>query len=243
VQTYTAPALLLAILAASAGCHPTPALTPSSLPVELAEVKSSDYFSSRLHRTGLSFSFSPMSVREEEITVAQPRVRPIPTRWGDPWDRAALARRLNDILIGSGVVQRQQRVRMIAHAIVASGWRQNVWNHNLWGVRRGSWEGPYFVMSTMEEDDEGNQHLVYEAEWRSFPSWEEAVADFNGRIAPDSKRPSYRQAYHHLVDPSWRADARYWEALGDGNYYTATHFSRKSFAMLCWAIRGYLEPV
>lgn len=168
-------------------------------------------------------------------------MKPRKTQWGTPWNHEELCRNMNSILVDAGVESGEARVRMIAHAIVASGWRQNVWNYNAWGVQQGSWRGPYYEMPTVEIDENGNIHEVPNAAWRSFESWQQAVDDFHARISPDSQRPSYRQAYRHLMNPSRKADAVYWSALGDGNYYTAQHFDKKKFAMLCWGIREILS--
>ena len=132
-------------------------------------------------------------------------------------------------------------MRMIAHSIVASGWRQNVWNYNAWGVQQGSWEGPFYTMNTVETDENGNDVPVEDARWRAFGGWDEAVADFRNRINPDSRRPSYRQAHNHLYSTKPGASAAYWAALGDGNYYTARHFSDKKFGALCKAVLDILS--
>lgn len=238
--------LLSAVCLLGLSCHPSSQGASTYASLDTLEILSSNYFAPRLARTQLSFSYSPTIVEPAgagECGLGEPgRVAPVSTAWGTPWDREDLAITMDRILLENGVDNREQRVRMIAHAIVASGWRQNVWNHNVWGVRRGSWQGPYYVMSTVEEDDAGRTHTVWDAAWRSFGDWSEAVVDFASRINGDSSRPSYRKAYRNLVDPDRRADARYWNALGEGNYYTATHFSEKTFARLCWAVRGYLNP-
>jgi len=189
----------------------------------------------------LSFSFSPLELATREELYVPTEVKPHKTRWGTPWNHEDLCRNMNAILAGAGVSSFAARVRMIAHAIVASGWRQNVWNYNAWGVQQGSWRGPYYEMYTEELDEDGNVHKVPDAAWRSFESWGQAVDDFHARINPDSPRPSYRQAYRHLMNPSRKADSVYWSALGDGNYYTARHFDKKKFAMLCRGVREILS--
>lgn len=242
IPALIAPVVMCAILTTS-GCHPSAQADRTYATLDNLEIATGSLFEPRIDRTALSFSFSPTITEDQGLPATQrERVAAKQTAWGTPWDRAELVRVMNDILIDEGIDSQEQRTRMIAHAIVASGWRQNVWNHNLWGVRQGSWDGKFFVMSTLEEDQVGRKHMVWNAAWRSFDSWSEAINDFTSRINPQSSRPSYRKAYKNLVDPDRRADSRYWAALGEGNYYTATHFSEKTFAMLCWSVRGYLEP-
>ncbi len=230
--------LLLALF--QAGCYSSSPSSPIALSPRLStcEVKPFTYTLGADAR--LSFSFSPLELAHGEPDVPQ-EVKPHNTRWGTPWNHEELCRNMNAILVDAGVESGAARVRMIAHAIVASGWRQNVWNYNAWGVQRGSWYGPYYEMYTEEIDEDGNVHEVPDAAWRSFESWRQAVDDFYARINPDSPRPSYRQAYRHLMNPSRKADAVYWSALGDGNYYTAQHFDKKKFAMLCWGVREILS--
>jgi len=188
----------------------------------------------------LSFVFSP---REDLIDLkieASSRIRPRKTPWGPPWQHKELVTNMSAILVQNNIIKPSVKVRMIAHAIVASGWRQNVWNYNAWGVQRGSWRGPYHILNTIEETDQGTPYQVKDAPWRAFRGWAEAVRDYHNRISADSKRPSYRQAYRHLHNPGSKADAAYWAALGEGNYYTAQKFTAKKFAALCHGIRQIL---
>ncbi len=234
------PSLIAFVSLLAISCQPSSWTSHQHASLPQMDIASSTFFTPRHERTDLSFSFAPMANVIADVRNTPARVAPVSTSWGSPWDRENLCRVMDRILEENGIDNPEQRVRMIAHSIVASGWRQNVWNHNAWGVRQGSWEGPYYIKSTLEEDDDGNRHVVWDAKWRSFDDWKAAVDDFKKRINADSGRPSYRQAYRHLTNSNKRADAPYWEALGDGNYYTATHFSKKTFTQLCWTVRSYL---
>lgn len=171
------------------------------------------------------------------------KVKPTKTPWAAAWDRSSVVRRMDEILRDNGVVSETIRVHMIAHAIVASGWKQNVWNYNAWGVKQGSWEKSWYMMPTYEEDENGNDVFVEDAAWRSFENWPEAIADFQSRISADSERPAYREAYAHLTEEKFRFKTAkaYWEALGKGNYYTASKFTGKKFARLCGGVRAILR--
>jgi len=193
---------------------------------------------------GVSFFFAQLNDHLNVALNISPRVESFLTPWAEPWNHHQICRRMNEILIENGVKSRQMRIRMIAHAIVASGWRQNVWNYNAWGVQQGSWDGPWYVRSTQEADDDGNLYTVWDAAWRSFESWEESIADYLSRISPDSPREPYRQAYRYAVDPNnFRADRLFWESLREGRYYTAQHFTTKRFAVLCSRVRQELASI
>ncbi|MBN2342754.1 MAG: hypothetical protein JXX29_24045 [Deltaproteobacteria bacterium] len=171
------------------------------------------------------------------------KVKPTKTPWAPAWDHVSVVKEMNRILLQHGVHSKTVRVRMIAHAIVASGWKQNIWNYNAWGVKQGSWEREWYVMPTYEEDDEGNEVWVEDAAWRAFSSWEEAIQDFQERISPDSERPSYRDAYTYLTSERqyFKNSKAYWEALGAGNYYTASKFTGEKFARLCGGVNAILR--
>ena len=231
--------LLLALF--QAGCYSSPPSSPLALSPRLSTCEARPFTHTLGADARLSFSFSPLEFTTPAESYVPTKMKPRKTRWGTPWNHEELCRNMNAILVNAGVESDAARVRMIAHAIVASGWRQNVWNYNAWGVQQGSWRGPYYEMYTEEIGEDGNVHEVPDAAWRSFEGWQQAVDDFYTRINPDSQRPSYRQAYRHLMNPSRKADAVYWSALGDGNYYTAAHFDKKKFAMLCWGVREILS--
>jgi hypothetical protein len=169
------------------------------------------------------------------------RVRPQRTPWGRAGNHTDLVHNMNTILVRNGVDDEHVRVRMIAHAIIASGWRQSVWHHNAWGVKQGSWKAEWYEMPTIEADDMGNRLVVQNERWRAFSSWEEAIADYQNRITKRSRRPSYRKAAIFLNDPHRLADAAYWEALGNGNYYTAQAFTPTRFSLLCRYVRRELD--
>jgi len=190
----------------------------------------------------LSFSYAPMYLFTHSIKNEPVKVRPQKTPWANAWDKSAVVGQMNTILLENGIGSQNVRVKMIAHAIVASGWKQHVWNYNAWGVKQGSWDKNFYMMPTQELDKQSNKVVTEDATWRSFDNWKEAILDFKNRIHAGSKRPSYRKAYAHLMDEqiSAKAAVDYWEALGKGNYYTATKFTGKKFARLCTTVRSYL---
>ena len=198
-------------------------------------------------QTWLSLSYAPVENLEiaaaEQIEGSPNKVKPFRTPWAPALERETIILKMNEILMSNGVESEHVRTRMIAHAIVASGWKQKVWNFNAWGVRQGSWEKDWYVMPTYEENEHGNLEYVADASWRAFTGWEEAIQDFQQRISPDSDRPSYREAYRHLVAEtvSLRTARAYWDALSDGNYYTATWFTGEKFARLCGGVRSVLR--
>jgi hypothetical protein len=165
------------------------------------------------------------------------RVEPVLTPWGEPWNHDQLIVNMDRILREHGVESRNARARMTAHAIVASGWRQSVFNHNAWGVKQGSWEGPWFLKSTNEVDYLGYDQVEYDTRWRSFESWGAAIDDYRERISRGSERPSYRRAARFLADRDNRADADFWRALSEGNYYTGSALTPERFGFICYRVR------
>ncbi len=190
----------------------------------------------------LSSSFLQPESKATAITTTRSpiRVAPVLTQWGEPWNRQEICIEMDRILKDNNIQSKEMRVRMIAHAIVASGWRQKVWNYNAWGVQQGSWQGPWFKMSTQEQDKNGRTYDVFNAGWRSFSGWRESIRDYQNRISPTSKRPSYRQAHRALIHPHRRADLAFWNALSEGNYFTNRQFTPKKFAMVCNIVRREL---
>lgn len=218
-------------------------LTYQNPPSQLQQYAYSPY------RTWLAISYSPMEKFPSGIDIDSgifgQKVKPTPTPWAPAWDRRSVVLKMNHILEENGIASEHIRVRMIAHAIVASGWKQNVWNFNAWGVKQGSWEKQWYVMATYEEDSNGNVVFVEDAMWRAFEGWSDAIRDFKGRISPDSQRPAYRKAHEHLMSEkvSFRSSKAYWEALGAGNYYTASKFTGEKFARLCGGVRAILQSI
>lgn len=261
---FTAGVLGTAVISSScnyAGIDDTaaPTTTPEKVsPYQLQLTAEIDPFVNGLafhpFQTWLSLSYAPSEVvtdiedidsnfPSENAGVDPLKVKPSRTPWAPAWDRESVVLVMNDILAKHNVSSLNTRVRMIAHAIVASGWKQNVWNFNAWGVRQGSWEKSWYEMPTYEEDESGHYVFVDDASWRAFSSWDEAIDDFQQRISADSERPSYREAHRHLVTESvsFRVAKAYWEALGDGNYYTASNFTGEKFARLCGGVRSILK--
>jgi hypothetical protein len=164
----------------------------------------------------------------------------VKTPWGEANNNRELVLNMDALLKRYGIVNVDQRVRMIAHAIFASGWKQNVWHFNAWGVKKGSWKGDYYQMNTQEADASGNLYSVPGAEWRAFTSWAQAIDDFLTRISPTAEREGYRQASAHLVMEGVEHDGQYWDALGAGGYYTDKKFKGENFAALANRVRTEL---
>ncbi len=190
----------------------------------------------------LSISHTPTYAFTAPAATGERKVKPVETPWAPAWDKEQIVRRLDQILQANGIASKNVRVRMIAHAVVASGWSQKIWNYNAWGVKQGGWEGSYYIMPTVEYDDAGNAVMLEHETWRSFNSWQEAIADFTSRIHPESDRPAWRAAHEFLTREkvSVAAAVGYWESLGAGNYYTATKFTGEKFARLCATVRSCL---
>lgn len=167
------------------------------------------------------------------------RVTATPTPWGTPWDHHSICVNMDGILRSCGVTAAHVRRRMIAHAIVASGWRQNVWCYNAWGVKTGSsWAGAWYTMTTQEDDGTGTMYTVYDDKWRAFPGWKACVVDFQGRIAAASSR--YGASYAALIDEA-RLDSEYWRELGIAGYYTdTTNMHPDDFASVCQRVYSEL---
>lgn len=165
------------------------------------------------------------------------------TPWGQAGNHAEIVANMDALLKRYGIVNDDMRHRMTAHAIFASGWKQNVWHFNAWGVKRGSWKGDWYIMGTQEADDAGTLYDVPKAEWRAFTSWKESIEDFLNRISPTSDRAGYRSAYAELVQPGIEHDAAYWDALGSGGYYTDKKFKGADFAALVKRVRSELAAL
>jgi hypothetical protein len=164
----------------------------------------------------------------------------VKTPWGEANNHQELVLNMDALLKRYGIVNVDQRVRMIAHAIMASGWKQKIWHFNAWGVKKGSWKGDYYIMGTQEADDAGDLYSVPKAEWRAFTSWAQAIDDFLTRISPTSEREGYRQASAHLVMEGPEHDGQYWDALGAGGYYTDKKFKGEQFASIAKRVRTEL---
>lgn len=167
------------------------------------------------------------------------QVKAVRTPWGEAWSHNELVIRMNAILEACGIAGSPQRVKMTAHAIFASGWRQNCFNYNAWGVKVGSWKGPWFSKGTQEATESGEYYSITAA-WRAFSGWCEAVQDYTDRIGPDSWNQNYREASKFLPIPGEGADRDFWAALGAGGYYTDKQFGPQSFASLCSRVRSEL---
>jgi len=183
------------------------------------------------------FPFVPMRTEPAAVTEEDLRVEPIATPWGEAWNHDEIVLNMDQILREAGVESRTTRSRMTAHAIIASGWKQNVFHHNAWGVKRGSWSGHWFQKGTTEMNDLGFLTTVDDAKWRAFDGWRQAVDDYLSRITRESHRPAYRKAARFLHDKDYRSDDDYWKALSEGNYYTGQAFTAEHFGFLCYRVR------
>lgn len=158
------------------------------------------------------------------------------TRWAKPWDHHGVSVNMDRILRACGVTSEPRRIKMIAHAVVASGWKQNVWWFNAWGVKRGSWTGDYYTQDTIEEIDGVEQPFPSEP-WRAFRNWRQAVEDYQRRINPSSSSTGYAQAGALLDDDSPGSCAAFWQAAKKGRYFTGTKFTPQMFASVCNRVR------
>jgi hypothetical protein len=183
------------------------------------------------------FPLAPPPTAREAVEETAVRVDPVPTPWGEAWNHDEIVLNMDRILREAGVESLTARSRMTAHAIIASGWKQSVFHHNAWGVKRGSWDGPWFQKSTTEMTRLGFLTTDYEAQWRAFDSWAHAIDDYLSRISRESRRPSYRKAARFLFDKDFRSDDDYWQALSEGNYYTGQTFTPERFGFLCYRVR------
>ena len=163
------------------------------------------------------------------------------TPWAEANNHSEVALNMDALLSRYGITNADQRTRMTAHAIFASGWAQKVWHYNAWGVKRGTWPDGYYTMNTQEADAAGNYYAVPGEQWRAFKSWKEAIDDFLNRISPTSKNPGYASASRYLISGGPGYDARYWDSLGTGGYYTDKAFDGEDFAKLCARVRSEIS--
>jgi hypothetical protein len=155
-----------------------------------------------------------------------PELRPMSTPIGEAWNYRQLATRYDALLRRLGVDPPNLVNILIAHSIVAVGWRQNIWWYNAWGAQVGKWSGDWYTKRTKEEAD-GVEYEVPNQRWRAFHSWREAMTDTLGRIGPNSWNGAYTAAWRIAYDGGSAAD--YWEQLGVGGYYTSTQFTPAKF--------------
>lgn len=160
------------------------------------------------------------------------------TPWGRAGNHQELALNMNALLYRYGITNADQRARMTAHAIFASGWDQKVWYYNAWGVKRGTWPDGYYKMGTQEVDTAGKTYPVPDEQWRAFKNWKEAIDDFLNRISPTSKNAGYASAARYLIAGGPGYDVEYWDALGYGGYYTDQSFDGDDFAKLVARVRS-----
>jgi len=160
------------------------------------------------------------------------------TPWGEAGNHQQLALNMDALLSRYGITNADQRARMTAHAIFSSGWDQKVWHYNAWGAKRGTWPDGYYQMDTREVDAAGKPYVVQDEKWRAFKSWKEAVDDFLTRISPTSSNAGYQSASRYLIAGGPGYDARYWDSILAGGYYTDQSFDSESFSKLVARVRS-----
>lgn len=160
------------------------------------------------------------------------------TPWGEANNHQQLALNMDALLSRYGITNADQRARMTAHAIFSSGWDQKVWHYNAWGAKRGTWPDSYYKMGTQEVDTAGNTYPVPDEQWRAFKNWKEAIDDFLNRISPTSSNAGYASAARYLIAGGPGYDARYWDSILTGGYYTASSFDGEAFSKLVARVRS-----
>lgn len=146
----------------------------------------------------------------------------VATPWATPAPKPMLPHHhevvvnMDRILRAAGVEEEHVRRRLTAHSIIACGWRQEkCYNYNAWKCKLGSgWSGDWFVADTIEEKD-GEEVPELGTKWRSYPSYESALADY--RVWHMSR---YAAAKAALLDED-RPDRDFCQGLKDGGYFTA----------------------
>lgn len=160
------------------------------------------------------------------------KIEAIRTPWGD--DHKSIRLNMLALLERYGIAESYVRERVTAHAILASGWKQNCFNHNAWGVKRGSWAGNYVVLSTYEEINK-ERIKVEGAEWRAFDNWRSAIDDYFKRINVENNRYSSaaKALYSRLID----CDKTFFDQLRVAGYFTDTGMSAGEFQSIVNGIR------
>lgn len=161
-------------------------------------------------------------------------VAKVETPWATARDHDAIILNMDRILRGAWIDAAHVRRRMIAHSIVASGWRQSCQNFNVWKVKRGGWGGDWYVSSTTEEIG-GKVVVEHGTKWRSYASYADAINDY-----PIWHSSRYRRACDLLRDAG-AADSDFWAELGKAGYYSDTHNMKPAnFGSICARVRRTL---
>jgi hypothetical protein len=79
---------------------------------------------------------------------------------------------------------------------------------------------------------------VPDEQWRAFKNWKEAIDDFLTRISPTSQNAGYQSASRYLIAGGPGYDARYWDSIIAGGYYTAPSFDGEAFSKLVARVRS-----
>ena len=158
-----------------------------------------------------------------------PEYKPKSTPIGEAWNHRQLVTRYDALLRRLSVGPPNFVNILIAHSLVAVGWRQNIWWYNAWGAQVGKWTGNWYTKRTKEEAD-GVEYEVPNQRWRAFKDWRQATQDTLERIGPTSWNAAYTAAWRIAFDGGSAAD--YWEQLGVGGYYTSTAFTPAKFQSL-----------
>ncbi len=162
------------------------------------------------------------------------RVPIVLTPWAPPLDHAAIVVNLDAALRAEGVEELHVRRRLIAHAVIACGWKQGdtskgatggPYNWNLWKSKLGGSSGDYYVHNTEEEKD-GETVKELGTKWRAYDSIGAALADY--RVWHLSR---YAKAKAALLDPE-TSDLEVGKELQAAGYWTATS-GAAAFAGVC----------
>lgn len=143
-------------------------------------------------------------------------VKAVHTPWALPWDHRKIILNFDGVLRNCGVKSAVVRRRMTINAVTASGWKQNCFCYNAFGVQLGGWRGDYFVTNTFEYEDGVKVHIEKQP-WRAFDNFFHAVSDWLSRMQNYER---YEVAWKHIADESV-TDGEWWVMMGKGGYYTA----------------------
>ena len=121
------------------------------------------------------------------------------------------------------------RIKILAHAIFASGCRQGTYNFNVWRIKQGSgWgSGLYkkevYQSGTTEEKD-GEDIWVAGEVWRAYDSYEAGFADYSMLLGFDKYQKAFDALHDDDIDPGTFANML--KACG---YWTSTREVKFTF--------------
>jgi hypothetical protein len=132
-----------------------------------------------------------------------------------PKDYKGVSLNLWGMLHSAGFTKPVQVRKMIAHAIMASGWMQrNAWNHNYWKMKTGrNWPGNWFAKKSPENI---NGKLVLKGStWRHYDNPKGGIDGYWNFI---NKLIRYRESLAILTNESIPED-EFWRQLGLDGWY------------------------